>query len=313
MTSTVGRRSARRVAAGLGAVLVALALSASSAAAWAPPREMAGNPTCADIQGSQQWSEFTIEPVPSGTSVFPSGSPPSGSFSVKIVVYDTTHGQVFDWAANTTVFAVIVKGGPNANVYTDSAGGTFDNAYHAPVNPNTGTFYGLSHISFCYKPPSGGGSCGETPPSCGESAPPAPAAPPPTTTAPPTTSAPPPAATTPAPAAPPPSAVTVAGRTVRSGRASLARPKKCVNRRFRASVSGREIKSVTFYVNGRRIRTVRARPGAKRVTALLPMSGRTQRIVATVTFRAQSQTKPKTLRMTTVRCGPATIHPQFTG
>ena len=47
--------------------------------------------------------------------------------------------------------AVVVKGGSNANLFDyRPAGNAADTALHAPVNPNNGTFYGLSHISFCF-------------------------------------------------------------------------------------------------------------------------------------------------------------------
>jgi hypothetical protein len=45
---------------------------------------------------------------------------------------------------------VIVKGGPNANFYDYRPDGEdADKNLHAPVNPGSGDFYGLSHISFC--------------------------------------------------------------------------------------------------------------------------------------------------------------------
>ena len=44
-----------------------------------------------------------------------------------------------------------MKGGSNANLFDyRPAGDAADTALHAPVNPNNGTFYGLSHISFCF-------------------------------------------------------------------------------------------------------------------------------------------------------------------
>jgi hypothetical protein len=47
------------------------------------------------------------------------------------------------------VDAVIVKGGPNANVYRYSEE-TSDTNLRAPINESNGQPYGLSHISFCY-------------------------------------------------------------------------------------------------------------------------------------------------------------------
>jgi hypothetical protein len=45
---------------------------------------------------------------------------------------------------------VIVKGGPNANVYTYSPEETSDTGLHTPFNENSGSNYGLSHVLFCY-------------------------------------------------------------------------------------------------------------------------------------------------------------------
>ncbi|TVR40701.1 MAG: hypothetical protein EA392_03175 [Cryomorphaceae bacterium] len=46
--------------------------------------------------------------------------------------------------------AVIVKGGPSAHVYYYPEGGSSDAGITAPINPNTGTPYGLSNLTFCY-------------------------------------------------------------------------------------------------------------------------------------------------------------------
>ncbi len=84
------------------------------------------------------------EPPPSGT--YTSGD---GLLTVTITSDDT----YFDWTATeASVQAVIVKGGPNANVYVydppaKSAG---DTGLHSPINPSTGRPYDISHIEFCY-------------------------------------------------------------------------------------------------------------------------------------------------------------------
>ncbi|MGH9052609.1 MAG: hypothetical protein ACRDWX_06320 [Acidimicrobiia bacterium] len=57
----------------------------------------------------------------------------------------------FDWTATFDVDAVIVKGGPNANVYLYSGSSDFsDQGLTAPINPATGEPYAVSHITFCF-------------------------------------------------------------------------------------------------------------------------------------------------------------------
>jgi hypothetical protein len=85
-----------------------------------------------------------IEPVGDGTYTGQFG------FSVTIDVRETGDGPVFDFTSNKGVDAVIVKGGPNANVYDYNPEVTSGTGLHAPVNPSNGNYYGLSHISFCY-------------------------------------------------------------------------------------------------------------------------------------------------------------------
>jgi hypothetical protein len=98
-----------------------------------------GNPSCP--AGTY---ELKIEPVGDGTYTGQFG------FSVTIDVRETGDGPVFDFTSNKGVDAVIVKGGPNANVYDYNPEVTSGTGLHAPVNPSNGNYYGLSHISFCY-------------------------------------------------------------------------------------------------------------------------------------------------------------------
>jgi hypothetical protein len=98
------------------------------------------NPGCADIapEGAT-WTERKVEP------------PESGEFSDgTLTVTVDVNGDVFDWTSNIGVDAVIVKGGPDANVYFYDPESMGDTGLHAPVNPQNDMFFGLSHISFCY-------------------------------------------------------------------------------------------------------------------------------------------------------------------
>jgi hypothetical protein len=95
------------------------------------------NPSCPG-----QYLEHKVEPVSSGTFG------PNDEFT--ITVGSAAGGQVFDWTSTLPVFQVIVKGGPGANIY-DYSGAFGGSGLHAPVNPSNGSFYGLSHITFCYQ------------------------------------------------------------------------------------------------------------------------------------------------------------------
>ena len=134
----------------LASFFLMLALAAATAnATHIDPYPISGNPTCSDVGGQY---EFKINDPYSGT--FTGGNHPEGALEVKITVYNTADGQVFDWEAlNGTVFIVVVKGGPNANMYDYRPGGeSSDTGLHSPLNEKNGKYYGLSHISFCYEP-----------------------------------------------------------------------------------------------------------------------------------------------------------------
>lgn len=74
---------------------------------------------------------------------------PATGFTVTISNVDTglhTFDYLSAWPVN-----VIVKGGSSAgNFYSPPA--TSGTGLHPPVNPNNGKFYGISHITFCWKP-----------------------------------------------------------------------------------------------------------------------------------------------------------------
>jgi hypothetical protein len=56
----------------------------------------------------------------------------------------------FDWSASLGLDAVIVKGGPNANVFVYNPEATSDTALVTVTNPNNDTPFDISHILFCY-------------------------------------------------------------------------------------------------------------------------------------------------------------------
>jgi hypothetical protein len=109
---------------------LALALPAAASAAAVTPTVIAGNPSCA--------GGIKIEPVQDGTFT-------SGDVTITL---DVT-GNTFSFTSNVTVFQVIVKGGPNANLYEYSSlgGVTSDTGLRAPLN-RQGSPSGLSHLCF---------------------------------------------------------------------------------------------------------------------------------------------------------------------
>lgn len=160
----------RRVLAGVGLV-------AGAVGSWvvlpASAQQADVNPHCADVNAD--WSELRVD---AGDN-FAGGTFSNDDVEVTITVHSTDLGPTFDWDSDIGIDAVIVKGGPNVNVYTyDPPAESFgDEGLHAQVNPNNDKYYGLSHIDFCY-------DLGDTPPS---TAPPTTAPPSTTSTTKPTT------------------------------------------------------------------------------------------------------------------------------
>jgi len=105
-----------------------------------PPVVKLKNPTCADLFGPDS-IEYKVEP------------PQNGVFQIdplNSVTISGCDGTYFDWSATLGIDAVIVKGGPMANVYTYSPEAMAGSGLHAAINANNGNPYGLSHISFCF-------------------------------------------------------------------------------------------------------------------------------------------------------------------
>ncbi len=162
-------------------LLGTLAAALTAGPAHADGTVVPDNPTCSDlIPGS---TELKVEPVADGTFT-------TDGFSVTLDVRmltaddpqhagDQTGSQVVDFTATGgTVIGVVVKGGPTANFYDyRPAGVTSGTGLHAPAldQQNNQKFAGLSHISFCFAPPT----------TTTTSAPPTTTSAPPTTTTPP--------------------------------------------------------------------------------------------------------------------------------
>lgn len=158
---TASRRAkltARFAGVGLTTV-VALGLAAGPAAAQpgppsgegVQPTEVAGNPTFDDL-GFECDDIWTVNNPEVGEETYQ-----FNGFSVTIDVDETDDGEVFSFNINSDHVAhgVIVKGGPNANVYDYRPGGTeADSLLHAPLGAGQGgqDYYDISHIDFCVFP-----------------------------------------------------------------------------------------------------------------------------------------------------------------
>jgi len=100
------------------------------------------------------------------------------------------------------------------------------------------------------------------------------------------------------------------------GTAKLRGPSGCPIRATTASVTGKRIAKVTFYLDGRKVRTVahpdsHGRWNLRVTTRTLPYGRHRLRVV--VTFKSGTTTKRKTLSMSFTRCHAAVVTPQFTG
>lgn len=111
----------------------------------------------------------------------------------------------------------------------------------------------------------------------------------------------------------PPPKSGVLGQQVQSAAARLSAPTRCVSNRYSVSVVGGPVSSVAFAINGKQVRTMKARKNQRRFTAHLPAGASVQRIVALVSFASNAQPRTKTLRATVRRCSQGAVKPQFTG
>ncbi|MBD3288769.1 hypothetical protein GF337_08210, partial [candidate division KSB1 bacterium] len=125
------------------AFFISATMNNASAANVAPILEE-GNPDCGDLQYCSCSMSFKPQPEPPPSGTYPYPNDPSNSITIN------SDGTNFSWTSTLPVCCVIVKGGPNANVYVYDPKSYGDNDLHAPTNPNNGRLYEISHIEFCY-------------------------------------------------------------------------------------------------------------------------------------------------------------------
>jgi hypothetical protein len=111
--------------------------------------------------------------------------------------------------------------------------------------------------------------------------------------------------------------IKVSPSRIKPGSAKLSGPRGCPTTNVvAATVTGKRIVKVTFYVDGKKVKTLtRANKGSRWV---LPLNVRhlaygSHRVQAKVQFAKSSTTQTKTMRLSFSRCGAAAAQPQFTG
>jgi len=115
-----------------------------------------------------------------------------------------------------------------------------------------------------------------------------------------------------------PPQIAVSPVRVRPGTATLRGPSGCpTTSAVAATVSGRRIVKVTFYVDNKKVKTL-THPNKSGGRWVLPMNVKrfafgAHRVQARIEFARSSQTRSRTLRMSFSRCRPASVKPKFTG
>ena len=123
---------------------VALTVVGSSSAATVrgiTPYVVSGYPSCAQV-GVSATNSATFTPPVNGAS--------SGGINL-LVDSSTSFGWYVDpGVRNVDVRAIIVKGGPNSNVYVYPGGDYSDGPITAPTNPKNGKLYDVGSATFCF-------------------------------------------------------------------------------------------------------------------------------------------------------------------
>ncbi len=315
--------SRRAAFATCSTIVAALAFTGVASADSPTVSKVDGNPRCSNV--SSGLHSVKVDPVPQGNTSWGNGSL-RGTLSVS--------GRVFNWSSTTPISVVIVKGGPNANIYRYNPAATGGQGLHAPVNPKNGQFYGLSHVDFCTgstpPPPPPPGPCEEggpttkpngepcTPPGpCEEGGsatrsdgspctPPGPCEAGGPTMRPDGSSCTPPEQEV--------AGVTESGTPRVRAAARLRQARRCVGGPFTQVLRGRGIRRVTVTVNGKSVGQMR-RSGRRYSIRINPrgFDSRVLKVRARVTFVAASGARPRTLRTTVLRCAGRAPAVRFTG
>ena len=114
----------------------------------------------------------------------------------------------------------------------------------------------------------------------------------------------------------PPGPAPAGGEICGAGTARVIGVSGCQNKPFSVKVSGTQVATVVFTLDGRRIATLRKRNRGRFYSVTISparLKIGTHRVLAKTTFTKKSATKPKTLRVVFSRCTRNLTGPQFTG
>ena len=105
------------------------------------PYVASGYPSCAQVGAGGMKSVTFTSPV--------NGASSNGIYL--LVDSSTSFGwYVLPEIQNVDVRTIIVKGGPNSNVYVYPGGDYSDGPITAPKNPKSGKLYGVGSATFCF-------------------------------------------------------------------------------------------------------------------------------------------------------------------
>lgn len=203
-------------------------------------------------------------------------------------------------AFESTVAYPVAGGSVTSGAYTPTAAGTY--RWRATY---TGDANNLAVTGACNAPneTSTVTTPGSPPPPPGAAPPPAPP--------------PPPAAVSPQACTPRPGPAPAGGELCAPGSAQIAGRTGCQGSPFAIRVTGRQIAKVVYTLDGKQILTLRKRNSSGKYFRVVinprPMKSGTHRVLARITFKAASGTKPRTLRVVFSRCARQAVAPKFTG
>src|SRR4051794_36213430 len=134
MTYRISHTARRTVLFGLLVAVAALALPMAANASSVTPTHLEGNPTCADV--NKDWTQFKVEGIP--------GNKTYGDGTLSVTISNVTGNESFDWSANHSIDAVMVKSATQVLVYTYDPESFGDTIVAGPAG------YDISHVNFCY-------------------------------------------------------------------------------------------------------------------------------------------------------------------
>lgn len=130
-----------KVALLVTAALIFVGVASAATVRGITPVTVAGSPTCSTVGGFTYSASVKFSPPVNGAT----------ADGVHIFFDGTTVGwYVLREIRDLNIRAVIVKGGPNGNVYVYPGGDYSDDGLQAPLNTKNGKPYTPGYVTFCY-------------------------------------------------------------------------------------------------------------------------------------------------------------------